>query len=299
MYPFRPFCIIHSCASFGNGGKLGFVAVDMRESVLVEGAAKGILAHAGEIAKGHEPFTIGSGKSACLLVHGIAGSPAQMRNLAEELAAAGLEAKGILLPGHGTNPADLGGIVWQDWFEHIHREYRALKRRHDKVYLIGFSIGAALSAHYAAHNHVDRLILLNVPLCPLNNRYPTGLMLRVYGAFFKTVKGRAERLIGADGESFSFVYDWVPTATLHTMSELIDIAKDNLCKIRVPVLIIQAKGDKVSGGKSGPLVYRSVGSDEKRLVMLDQDGHSIMVGKDEEVVSEEVIGFLNGGVVRR
>jgi len=248
------------------------------------------------VAKEHEPFTLGSGSRACLFVHGIAGSPAQLQRLGEGVAAAGVRARGLLLPGHGTCPEDLYGVVWQDWYEHLHHEYRALKEEHEEVYLIGFSIGAALSAHYAAHNPVDRLALLNVPLCPLNGRYPTDLMLKAYSFFFGKVKGRAEKAVGANGETFSFVYDWVPTSVLHTMSELVGIVKSNLHRISSPVLIIQAKGDRVSGGRSGPHVYNGVSSEWKRLVMLDQGEHSIMVGKDEDIVSEEVIGFLNGKV---
>jgi carboxylesterase len=217
-----------------------------------------------------------------------------MRTLAEALAMSGLAARGTLLPGHGTHPDDLREIVWQDWYEHIHEEYSELKRKHEEVFLVGFSIGAALSAYYAAHNQVDRLILLNVPLCPLNGRFPTGLMLRLYGAIFKEVKGRPERLIDADGEPFHFVYDRVPTSILHTMSELVGIARKSLGRIRSPVLIIQSKNDNVSGGKSGPLAYRRVRSREKSLVMLDSSDHSIMAGAERDVVFGKVIGFLNG-----
>jgi carboxylesterase len=199
-----------------------------------------------------------------------------------------------LLPGHGTFPQDLRGIVWQDWYESLHEEYQALKANHDEIILIGFSIGAALSAHYAAHNPVDGLVLLNIPLYPLNGRYPTGLMLRIYSVFFDKVKGRAEKLIGADGKPFSFVYDWVPTAILHTMNELVEIVKGNLYRIEAPVLAIQATGDKVSGGRSGPFVHDNVSSREKRLVMLDQDEHSIMVGRDRDLVYREIFSFLNG-----
>lgn len=275
---------------------MDFAATDMQGAVLGGEAEVGQRGRAP--VKRHEPFTIGSGKHACLLVHGIAGSPAQMRNLAEGLADSGLKTRGTLLPGHGTDPGDLKGVVWQDWYEHLHEEYRSLKEQHDKVFLVGFSIGAALSAHYAAHNPVDGLALLNVPLCPLNDRFPTGLMLRIYGAFFKTVRGKAEKLIDKNGEPFSFVYDWVPTDILRTMSELIDIVRNDLYKIRSPVLIIQSRGDKVSGGKSGPLAHRRVSSSVKRLVMLDQNGHSIMVGSDSRIVLKEVLGFFNGEEAR-
>jgi carboxylesterase len=275
------------------------ITANMQRQIPIEEAAVGTRPDSWESAEIHTPFTLGTGDRACLLVHGIAGSPAQMRALGEKLAAAGFKARGLLLPGHGARPEDMRGIVWQDWYERVHEEYRALKENHEEVSLIGFSIGAAISAHYAAHNEVDRLALLNAPLFPLNGRYPTGLMLRVYSVFFDKVKGKAEKLIGADGEPFSYVYEWVPTTTLHTMLELVGIVKAGVSKIRAPILAIQASGDKVSGGRSGPYVYDGVASEEKRLVMLDQSEHSIMVGVDRETVCEEIIGFLNGKTRRQ
>ena len=270
------------------------ITANIQRRIPGEKAADEFRPLAREAAEIHSPFTLGSGDGACLLVHGIAGSPAQMRTLGEAIASAGFKVRGLLLPGHGTRPEDMHGIVWQDWYERVHEEYRALKERHEEVALIGFSIGAAIAAHYAAHNRVDKLALLNVPLFPLNGRYPTGLMLRVYSVFFEKVQGRAEKLIGANGESFTFVYEWVPTAVLHTMLELVGIVKAGLHKIQAPVLAIQASRDKVSGGRSGPHVYDSVASEKKRLVMLDQNEHSIMVGIDRELVCGEIIGFLNG-----
>ncbi len=199
-----------------------------------------------------------------------------------------------MLPGHGTHPDDLEGVVWQDWYERIDDEYCELKKNHKEVSLVGFSIGAALSAHYAAHNRVDRLVLLSAPLCPLNDRFPTNLMLKVYSMFFKTVKGQPETFVDADGKPFSFVYDSVPTLILHTMSELVGIVRNTLDRIDSPTLIIQSKNDNISGAKSGPLVYRKIRSREKRLVMLERSGHSIMMDVEKNLVFREIISFLNG-----
>jgi carboxylesterase len=248
-----------------------------------------------QIARGHFPYTIGGGERACLLVHGIAGSPAQMRILAEFLAGCGYTARATLLPGHGTHPENLKGVVWQDWYEHIHEEYSRLKRAHREVALIGFSIGAALAAHYAAHNQVDRLALLSIPLCPLNDRFPTNLMLRIYGAFFKTVRGNPEIILNENGEPFCFVYERVPTAILHTMSELIGIVRGRLHLIKAPALIIQSVNDNVSGAKSAPLAYRRIGSLEKRLVVLHRSGHNMIMDKQQRVVLEEIGTFFQQG----
>ncbi len=275
-----------------------FVASDTQKLVLDRGSEEAARRHKREIVKEHAPYTIGSGRRACLLVHGIAGSPAQMRTLAEALAAAGFRARGALLPGHGTHPDDLEGIVWQDWYEHIHDEYSELKKAYEEVSLIGFSIGAALSAHYAAHNQVDRLVLLSVPLCPLNDRFPTNLMLKVYSMFFKTVKGKPETFLNAEGEPFSLVYDRVPTLILHTMSELVGIVRSAVNRIESPTLIIQSMNDSISGAKSGPLAYRKIRSREKRLVMLRRSGHSIMMEAEQKLVFHEIISFLNGASVK-
>ncbi|RJP17058.1 MAG: alpha/beta fold hydrolase [Candidatus Abyssobacteria bacterium SURF_5] len=245
------------------------------------------------VARGHSPYTLGKGERAFLLVHGIAGSPAQMRKLAEFLDQLGFTARAMLLPGHGTHPDDLEGVVWQDWYEAVHDEFCELRKRHQEVSLAGFSIGAALSAHYAAHNPVDRLILLSLPLCPLNDRFPTDLMLRIYWAFFKQVKGNPEAITGADGEPFYFVYERVPTAILHTMSELIRIVKHRLDRVTAPTLLIQSKCDRISGAKSGPLAFRQIGSDQKRLVMLERSGHNVILDDDQPQVFQEIRKFMS------
>ncbi|GAB4335227.1 MAG: alpha/beta fold hydrolase [Candidatus Abyssubacteria bacterium] len=217
-----------------------------------------------------------------------------MRLLGEFLANSGHVVRGMLLPGHGTRPEDLEGVVWQDWYEHLDDEHRALKGAYSSVYLVGFSIGAALSAHYAIHNPVDRLVLLSLPLCPLNDRFPTSLMLKLYSVFFKEVRGRPARAMDSNGDFAGSVYNRVPTAILHTMSELVDIVRENLNRIDAPALIIQSRNDPVSGSKSGPLAFRRMRSPEKQILMLERSGHSVIMDVERELVCERVASFLNG-----
>src|SRR5438445_12307653 len=60
------------------------------------------------------PFSLGDGEDACLLLHGLTGSPAEVRPVGEALARAGFRALGPLLPGHGTSPADLAPVTRSD-----------------------------------------------------------------------------------------------------------------------------------------------------------------------------------------
>ena len=59
----------------------------------------------------HEPFLFEAGSSRALLIHGFLGSPRELRPLAQELAAAGVTARGMLLPGFGAGIARLKTVL--------------------------------------------------------------------------------------------------------------------------------------------------------------------------------------------
>src|SRR5258708_32149980 len=51
-----------------------------------------------------QPFRIRGGVRGCLLIHGFAGTPPEMRGLGEFLAAGAYDVMGPLLAGHGLAP---------------------------------------------------------------------------------------------------------------------------------------------------------------------------------------------------
>ena len=66
-----------------------------------------------ELAPG--AFVLGGGPVGCLLIHGFASSPPEMRPLGDFLHQRGITVSAPLLPGHGTVPEDLNRTLWQDW----------------------------------------------------------------------------------------------------------------------------------------------------------------------------------------
>ena len=95
---------------------------------------------------------------AAVLVHGLTDSPYSMRSLGEILRSQGYYVILLRLPGHGTVPAGLDRIRWEDWFAAV-----ALAAKHasatvgaDKPLVLGgFSTGAALSSLYAVRSLDD------------------------------------------------------------------------------------------------------------------------------------------------
>ena len=106
-----------------------------------------------------------------LLLHGLTDSPYSMRTLGEALHARGFHVVGLRLPGHGTAPFALLHVHWRDMAAAVRLAARDLAGRigpDRKLYMIGYSTGAALAVEYAlarmqgeALPAVDRLVLVS------------------------------------------------------------------------------------------------------------------------------------------
>ena len=113
-----------------------------------------------------DPFALGDGPDACLLLHGLTGSPAEMRPVGDALAAAGFRAVAPLLPGHGTTPESLIGVTAEDWIDAVVAKYREVRVLHPRLHIMGMCMGALLSAVLAQRErHAQgNLILLAPPV---------------------------------------------------------------------------------------------------------------------------------------
>jgi len=92
-------------------------------------------------------------KGGVLLVHGLSDSPYHMHSIGEFLAEDGYYVIALRLPGHGTVPAALTDIRWQDWYQAV--EFASvfvkdeISRRGSGEFIMGgFSTGAALNLRY-------------------------------------------------------------------------------------------------------------------------------------------------------
>lgn len=115
-------------------------------SVVAKLALDGQYNHSFELVPASEP------RGAALLVHGLTDSPYSMRALADTFLAHGYHVVVLRLPGHGTIPAGLVNVEWEDWYDAV-----VLAARHavsragaGKPFIAcGHSTGAALMTLYA------------------------------------------------------------------------------------------------------------------------------------------------------
>lgn len=263
-----------------------------------------------EYLKGCGPFEFGEGDRAVLVLHGIAGSPAQLRGMCRRLAAdrvrgkineaepkaftRGLHLYGVVLAGHGTSPEDLFGITWQKWFSSCLSEFDRLKELHGSVSVIGFSLGAALAIRLASERPVDRLVLISSPMYFFHDYLPMHHLLKVARLFASTAKAFPERFPeGRDGPEY-MIYRRIPLEALDAVVELAKGNGDLLYKVTSPVLMVHSKRDVSSRPRSAWEIYERLGSQDKRLVWLDNSPHGLMHGPeaDRGILHEEIKSFL-------
>ncbi len=106
---------------------------------------------------------------AVVLLHGLTDSPYSLRHVAQRYRDRGFVAIGLRVPGHGTVPAGLTDVRWEDWMAATRLAVREARKRVPApapLHLVGFSNGGALAMKYALDAvenpqlpRADRLVL--------------------------------------------------------------------------------------------------------------------------------------------
>jgi carboxylesterase len=245
-----------------------------------------------------EFFFEGSGLSA-LLIHGLTGTPYEMRYLGERLAAQGIRVRGVRLAGHASAPEDLGKATQENWYESVVRGFEELRAHGDPNIVIGLSCGAVLAARLAEDQPeaVSGLVML-APAFFLP--WQQTMMLKALG-----ILGGLTRSLYLHNDRGSDIHDKSaalihPTCKLMPLSapmellKLSAIVRRQLQRIHQPALIMHSVNDHTCpAAKNVNYLMQHLGSIEKRAVMLDQSFHVITVDSDKDRVASEVLGFTN------
>ena len=95
-------------------------------------------------------FRFGDGSVAVLLIHGLTGTPTEVKTVAKTVARSGFSVYGIQLSGHCGTEADLLKTGWRDWLKDSLDAFDDIRQTHATVFVGGLSMGALLSLAVAA-----------------------------------------------------------------------------------------------------------------------------------------------------
>ena len=234
----------------------------------------------------------GSGENSkvgIVLVHGFTSTPSVMRPWGEFLNSHGFSVRVPLLPGHGTSIADLDNVTWQQWPAEIEIQINHLLIDCEKVFLCGFSMGAAASLHVAARyqSQLTGLILVN-PMIHRKNVWPAAV--KIASQFIKSF-GTAGSDIKA-GDVIQWKYDRTPMRAAHQLLRLLEETRPLLPTIKLPLVLFRSAIDHTLPASNSELILSSIGSDEKREITLHNSYHVAPLDHDQEQIFSESLKFI-------
>jgi carboxylesterase len=164
-----------------------------------------------------------------------------------------------------------------------------LRRTHDRVYLVGVSLGGLLSLRLTQTIGVDALVVVGVPLAlrpPIPQLLP--LVRRVMP--FRRKRGSDIRDPEAEARHPS-----LPEMPLAAVAELIALQREvipELGAIRSPILVAHGRHDSTARPRDAERLHGEVGSEEKELFVLERSAHVATVDYDGPALSRAAADFL-------
>lgn len=240
-----------------------------------------------KVIPGCEPIFYQGNKVGCLLLHGFTSSPFEMRFLADYLKIAGYTVSAPLLPGHGTSPVDLKKCTWFDWWNEAKHALFELRKKCNRIYVLGLSMGGTLALHLSAHYQVDAVVSI-APGLYLKNK------LSHLSHLVHPVYQYDKKWSGADIRANEKVitYPKIPVKSLSQLLKFFKHFKADLIDIYVPVMIIYAKEDHVVDNKGAEEIYQTISSKDKRILELKKSYHLITLDIEREKVFTEISVFF-------
>lgn len=250
---------------------------------------------------GAEPLTLGpeNANTAILFIHGFVGGSNNFWEIPNQLAEEGYRVHAMLLPGHGTSPRDFAKAEKQEFHVAINAEIEKLKAKHEKVILVGHSMGGALSTIAASEQHVDGIIL-GGPYFGVTYNWYYILPVETWSKITEPVlpwvyKSKAFVCVNReDAKDQILSYKWIPakgTATLHKIGSHAN-SDETLAKVTCPVLLLHAPGDFAAAYQASQSAFERMASENKKFVDLPNSDHHVFWDNDRDLLAEEIKLFV-------
>lgn len=256
-------------------------------------------------------YRLNGGRTGILLIHGLGGTPVEMRYVAHGLARAGHTVSVPQLAGHCGTDGELKATKWPDWYGSVQKAHADLKARCDTIMVGGLSMGAILALHHAAQHpkDVDGL-LLYAPTLKLDGwgvpwyAQLFDLVCENFTAdFFRFgerepwgIKDVRIRKIVADailgGDSSQAGAEAVPGRSMLQLNRLVKAVRAELPAICQPTLIIHPREDDRASLKNNAFVLQRSLAGLVDTVVLDDSYHVITMDRQRSVVVERSVEFV-------
>lgn len=256
---------------------------------------------------------LAGGRTGALLIHGLGGTPLELKAVARSLQRAGVTVHVCQLAGHCGSEADLAATRWADWYTSVEQAYAKLSASCTEVFVGGLSMGAILALRIAALKPgALRGLLLYAPTLFYDgwsvrrHRW----MMRWLGPLIDTPIGRNYRFVErepfgikdpriramvqaalASGDSSQAGVEGTPAISLRELWRLVAATRPLLGQISAPSLIVHPRHDDISSLRNVHELQTNLGG-LVETVILDDSYHLITLDRQRGVVMERSAEFV-------
>lgn len=252
-------------------------------------------------------------RTGVLLIHGLTGTPNEMRILARGLNNAGFTVYAIQLAGHCGNLDDLLSTGKDDWLTSVRDGADKLSCHVDKIIVGGLSMGAVLALALAEERpaQIAGVMALSTTFrhdgwsMPIYTRLAFVLPLfralglgrgkmfleqPPYGIKDAMLRKRIVSQMNA-GDSSEAGLPGNPFWSVVEMQALSSYVQKNLDLIRCSCLVIHANEDDIASVKNASKIMKGVQSAPVELILLDDSYHMITIDRERRKVIKHCIDF--------
>ena len=237
-----------------------------------------------------KPFTIEAGKRAVLLLHGFTGNTNDVKRLGKYLADRNYTVHAPLYKGHGGGPDLLIQSKPTEWWNSVIEGYDELKSRgYEEIAVAGVSLGGIFSLKLGEERPTKAIVTMSAPAM---SKSTDSLQNRIidYAINYKKLSGTYDETV----DSRAHIAELVKMPSLNYLQTMINDTSDKLNSIKTPVHILRGLEDDEYYCESADLIYNSVNSRIKSVKTFINSGHILTLGKERELVFEEIYRFFEG-----
>lgn len=231
-----------------------------------------------------------------IIFHGYTGSTDEFEPLAHAIVETiGAYVSIPLLPGHGSNEADLYDREYEEFIRFAKNEVERVQASGAKLILIGHSFGGYLTLECAAKYKTDALVLTVVPFWlrfPLNIPGLAWLMRQKLSWNKKLPLQEKIERIGL------FYYNNMPGIALTLLNEGVRRVKKILHLVQCPMLVINTTKDPLTYSSSAEaLLARSGKNSKNHFHLVPREEHGLFYGAGHDAIIKEIVGFIQDSLV--